>query len=388
MERPLDYDSQDDEIKCQFNQLKSAIYSIHEDWSLAECMALNEHIQREVTAKPILARIMKGQHTREELSLLSVACSNLGGNSFLLAIKCLIRANPSALLWETGNHTRITLFSQQIYMIVRHSFHCVLMPWIAEKYRWVLDHEICLEDPPVFYLLELYVSSNCNAGTIRQFFEAYPRGITQKNHRGCNPLHIIPTRGRGCNRDLFQWVAQQCPSNMSDADRDGETPLHYACWMLAGNHFHSSEICRYLIEYCPESVRASDDQRRLPIRILLDRCQHQFVKEVVVCLLREYPGSYDLGASLPGDVTPSSIPFIQRIKPLLDEESELKENLAYLQEVSGVFQDAVDGTENPSPLSSSTCNAFGNWATVSFVQRLEAKMALIITELQDECNAD
>ena len=59
MERPLDYDNQDDEIKCQFNQLKSAIYNIHEDWSLAECMALNEHIQREVTAKPILARIMK-----------------------------------------------------------------------------------------------------------------------------------------------------------------------------------------------------------------------------------------------------------------------------------------------------------------------------------------
>ena len=111
MERPLDYNNQDDEIKCQFNQLESAIDSIHEDWSRAECMALNEHIQREVTAKPILARIMKGQHTREELSLLSVACSNLGGNSFLLAIKCLIRANPSALLWETGNHTRITLFS-------------------------------------------------------------------------------------------------------------------------------------------------------------------------------------------------------------------------------------------------------------------------------------
>ena len=303
MERPLDYNNQDDEIKCQFNQLKSAIYSIHEDWSLAECMALNEHIQREVTAKPILARIMKGQHTREELSLLSVACSNLGGNSFLLAIKCLIRANPSALLWETGNHTRITLFSPQIYMIVRHSFHCVLMPWIAEKYRWVLDHEICLEDPPVFYLLELYVSSNCNAGTIRQFFEAYPRGITQKNHRGCNPLHIIPTRGRGCNRDLFQWVAQQCPSNMSDADRDGETPLHYACWMLAGNHFQSGEICRYLIEHCPESVRISGDQRRLPIRILLDRCQHQFVKEVVVCLLRAYPESYDVAAQTDiGDV--------------------------------------------------------------------------------------
>ena len=179
--------------------IEDAIYSIHEDWSLAECMALNEHIQREVTAKPIFASIIQD----EELSLLSVACSHLGGTIFLLpAIKCLIRANPSALLWETGNRTGITHVSSQIYMIARHSFHCVLMPWIAEKYRWVLDHGICLEDPPVFYLLELYVSSNCNAETIRQFFEAYPRGIRQENHRGCNPLHIIPTHGRRCYRPI------------------------------------------------------------------------------------------------------------------------------------------------------------------------------------------
>ena len=103
--------------------------------------------------------------------------------------------------------------------------------------------------------------------------------------------------------DLFKWVAEQWPCNMLEVDRDGETPLHYACWMLAGNHFQSGEICRYLIEHCPESVRISGDQRRLPIRILLDRCQHQFVKEVVVCLLRAYPESYDVAAQTDiGDV--------------------------------------------------------------------------------------
>ena len=86
--------------------------------------------------------------------------------------------------------------------------------------------------------------------------------------------------------------------------------------------------------------------------------------------------------------SPSSVPFIQRIKPLLDEERELKENVAYLQEVSGVFQDAVNGTDNPSPLASSTCDAFDNWATVSFVKRLEARMGQILAELQEECNTD
>ena len=81
-------------------------------------------------------------------------------------------------------------------------------------------------------------------------------------------------------------------------------------------------------------------------------------------------------------------PFVRRIKTLLDEERELKENVAYLQEVSGLFQDAVNGTDNPSILIGSTCNTFVNWATVSSVQHLEARMEQISSQLQDECNAD
>ena len=102
-------------------------------------------------------------------------------------------------------------------------------------------------------------------------------------------------------------------------------------------------------------------------------------------MLRKYPESYDIAT---GDVVPSSIPFIQLIKPLLDEEREVKENIVHLKEVSGVFQDAVDGTDNPCLLASSTCDAFVNWATVSFVQRLEARLEQVLTELQDECNAE
>ena len=81
-------------------------------------------------------------------------------------------------------------------------------------------------------------------------------------------------------------------------------------------------------------------------------------------------------------------PFVQRIKPLLDdEERELKESVAYFQQVSEVFQDAVDGTDNPSPLASSTYIVFDSW-TKSLAQHLEARMEQISTELQNECNAD
>ena len=108
-----------------------------------------------------------------------------------------------------------------------------------------------------------------------------------------------------------------------------------------------------------------------------------------MCLLREYPESYDVAApNDTGDLVPSSIPFIQRIKSLLDEERELKETIDYLREVSTVFQDAVEGTDNPSSLASSTCDSFCNWATVTSIQRLEAKMEQVLTELQNECNSD
>ena len=103
-------------------------------------------------------------------------------------------------------------------------------------------------------------------------------------------------------------------------------------------------------------------------------------------MLREYPESFNKRHTLYG--SPTSIPFVRRIKTLLDEERELKENVVYLQEVSGVFQDAVDGTDNPSILIGSSCNTFVNWATVTTIQRLEAKMEEVLTELQDECNAD
>ena len=163
-------------------------------------------------------------------------------------------------------------------------------------------------------------------------------------------------------------------------------PLHIACRSLSRRPGYNSrsEICKYLIEQCPESVQTLDNYRQLPIHFFLDDCQHRVVKEVVVCLLREYPESYNTASEI---TAASSLPFIQRIKPLLDEEREIKENVIYLKDVSGVFQDAVDSTQNPSSLVSSTCDTFYSWATV-FVKRLQARKEQILSELQAECNVE
>ena len=386
MKNPLPLDDQDDVLQSQFNQLLNAIFNVNYYRFEEDIRALNELVQHEVTAKPFLARIVQGNRG----SLLSCAIYLLDDELFHPTIKFLIEANPSALLWETYNDYN---GKRMIHNIADHSTHCVLMPWIATNYQWVLDNEICHEFPPVFDLLNQYASRNatgateCTAAIIRQFFEAYPRGLNQQDVMGTGftPLHAILYGSAECDADLFKWIAEKCPSNMLKTDEDGETPLHDACRSL--DHSNSSgEICKYLIAKCPESVRIMTDRSALPIHELLSHCQHRRVKEVVVYLLRAYPESYNMASR--HSSAPRSVPFIQRIKPLLDEESELKENLAYLREVSRVFQNALDDTPNPSPLASSTCDAFGNWATVTFAKRLEAMMEQISMQIQHECNVD
>ena len=51
MENPLDYDDQQGEIRSQFDQLLSAIISTNDNSSEEDIRALNERVQREVTAK-------------------------------------------------------------------------------------------------------------------------------------------------------------------------------------------------------------------------------------------------------------------------------------------------------------------------------------------------
>ena len=163
MENPLDYDD-DDVTQSQFNQLLNAIIAANDNGSEEEIKALNELVQREVTAKPILARIV-----HDFSSLLSVVCTTCQCEHFHPAIKFLIEANPSALLWEFAA-------TSVIHNIAYDPSHCVLMPWIATNYQWVLDHEICLQVPPVFDLINRYArrggTTDCTATIIRQFFEA------------------------------------------------------------------------------------------------------------------------------------------------------------------------------------------------------------------------
>ena len=103
--------------------------------------------------------------------------------------------------------------------------------------------------------------------------------------------------------------------------------------------------------------------------------------ELIILLLREYPESYDIPSRY--DPAPKSIPFIQHVKPYLDEEKEPKEYACLMQEMASVFQEAVACTKNP--LMKSTSEIFDSW-TMSRVYDLKDQIERISVQLQGVCD--
>ena len=403
MTSPVFIHEVDDEMRQQFNHLMEAmedIVAVDPDREEGSYEALNQRIHQQVTDQPNLSRVVS---ERQCQSLLSAAVSNLNLATSQRVIKCLIQANPTALLWlptadayDVAYHERNSTIP--IYMIVRHPVHCLLMPWIITHYPWVLDHEYCLERSPVFELLDMYTdrsNNNCGAATIKQFFEAYPRAFHMEDshvYRYGYPVHRI-LRLQECGVDLFKWIAERCPGSLLlETNSDGYTPLHLACKLLREcleDHpveiqavMDLSEICKYLIDKCPDSVcivssRSSDED--LPIHFLLPYCGHRVAREVVVCLLRVYPKS----ANIKRWLSVRYSPFIRSIKPHLDKEKELKETAVSLTYTASSFTKAVTCTKDKLMRSSST--VYDSWAT-SFVNTTEDNLKLISVKLQDICN--
>ena len=334
----------------------------------AEGTALNDRIREEVSAKPILAKIVSNNLLNWSLltagSLLTAACTKLESEKSHHAIKFLIEANPSALLWSSprGHES-----SSPIYTIADHHSHCVLMPWIAERFPWILDHERCLNTPPVFKLIHQYANNpdrrtGCNAATLRDFFEAYPRGLSQEDKIMLDgvALHKIVCGWDEAEPDLFIWMVEQCPESVFKTDQFGRTPFHIACMCMKEG---LPQICQFMVDNFPETVSTSGRDVDLPIHWIIDQCHHLPVLEAAMLLLNEYPESIDITADIKGSETaPSSDPFIQH---------------AYLQQTKQAFEEAVSITQDT--LIRSTCDTFASWAS-SCSQVLETEMKQISNE--------
>jgi len=353
-----------------------------------------QDFSRLVSIKPALLRVVYNGYTVLSYIILCHGGRAISDRCLLgeySIIKFLIQSDPSTLLLEDGGgNVPIVLISDTDL--------CILMPWIAAHYDWVLDHEHGKQS--VFMLLGRFSCSKdtpeCTATIIKQFFEAYPRGLEQEDHDGDTPLHIM-SKGVQCDVDLFKWMAQKYPSSMKKENRYGNTPLHVACSSLSRHKGSTNirNICRHLIANCPQSVRSLNGWHYLPIHLLhLFRLSSRdpFVREVAVSLLREYPESYGIssGRSMGGyDGVPKTYPFMQHVKPFLDKEKELIENANQLRvistgtgEIQGALSTAISTTRDE--LMRSTAKIFNSWA-LSFAQGLDDKANEIKSQLDHAC---
>jgi len=372
---------EDESLRNQFNDLMEAMEDIttfDPNREEGAYEALNQRIYQAVTEQPILARIVN----ENDQSLLSFACSCLNLDTSHNVIKCLILSYPSALLGHDDSIDRHI----PIYMVAHHPEHCVLLPWIVTNYTWALDHDRYHQ--VVFGLIGMYANrsrTSCTATTLKQFFEAYPQAFTQQQPDDSNILLNLLKNTNECEADLFKWIAERCQSStLSETDSNGNALLHLACRLLVIHKGrNSSEICKYLIQKRPGSAQMTNRFYNLPIHYLQDSCEYRLVREVLVCLLREYPEAYDVPVTPYDRRLPSSIPFIQSIKPYLDEEKELKETVKSLTGSISSLTEAVFCTNDE--LMTSGFAVFDSWAT-SFINTTDDKLQLISTKLQDLCN--
>jgi hypothetical protein len=338
----------------------------------------NEHIQRLVSEYPILARVVVTRGIMSRRSLLAVACRHQNRMLSHKVIKFFIGMNPSALLWKQSPRVEC---SSPIYTIARNRAHCVLMPWIAEHFRWALHHPVVLDRPPSLKFVELFPNGSCDASIIQQFFGIYPQGLSQEDTDGM-PLHKILTGRRECDADFFKWMAEQRPSSISHQIHWQFTSLHIACLaLLSYSTDNTSEICRYLIRKCPVLVRMANKDDHLPIHILIRRCNRRIVQEVVLLLLQEYPESYDMPTHMHHS-EPRRVHFVQKVKPFVDQQSELTSNM---RDLKGESQNmAAVSASSKNSLFASVSEVLKSWSTTR-LYLMEEKLHHVSTKIRRTC---
>lgn len=204
-----------------------------------------------------------------------------------------------------------------------------------------------------------------------------------------------------CDAELFEWMAKQYPEAMSHRNRLGMTCLHYACEALASTPEegttapskcteNTSRICRFLISECPEAVRTKGRRGNgLPIHYLARRCNRPLVQDLIILSLRHYPQAVNVKAVryLP---ELSTVPFIQKIAPLLQQEADLKAERVWLSQARtnfGIYTDSLDETATSIVQASVV---FSSWASnrITNMPAKEEALKQQIAEIQTAFQED
>ena len=196
--------------------------------------------------------------------------------------------------------------------------------------------------------------------------EQYPEALYVKDLDGYLPLHLLcqgATNIRTCALENFgvdglsgldlshvlRYLGRTFPKAFNVSKADGFTPLTELCNDLAmkcgnlpsqmGKIERLSSLINILMIACPSTIRARDDDGRLPLDALLVLgAKHPVVQDLCIHMMRcMYP-------NLPAQY---NYPFVSDIRPLMEDEAKYGEMSIRLQRVTAMI-DKYQQEDHPS----------------------------------------
>ena len=240
-----------------------------------------KRLKRDLEAYPILARLYSDDN-QSLLDILFQSASKSPDNiaverrlrtdkDFQAAMKCLIEANPSVLLWKERRHLNQISKACPDFLL-----------WLAGKFPWILDLSIepfrgqTGQGRPLHFAMfipnimserssrpEFAEERRQRYDRIMQFYLSYPQGLAQKDSDGELPLHMAIRILSGF--EIIKWVAEQYPGGLSSQNIYGDTPLH-----LAVRASRDLDIVQWLASQYPDAISVVSRYDRSPLDLSLE----------------------------------------------------------------------------------------------------------------------
>ena len=375
-------DDQDDEVKQlilkPLNDLTEKILDfndIDDDEKPAASGELVNHIVEVVSQTPRLTLFVAPSDNNVGLTIaMAVTMTHLCRYAGQDILKFLIAVNPHVLTyeWDYEEDEDDAPMEDHRCSVLRniagYSSQNTLLPWIAEKYAWVLDHPNVLLNPaPHLEIVREYVKGDVPPSLLRKFYELYPAGLRQRGGyddensdtiRSLTPLRMCLYRlhevGKWTDRDseLLRWMVQEYPEAASYQDHQlmGMTGLAEAALYYLHAYYNSEEeerqsaevdggsmICRILIEARPEMIRVADSEGKPPLYHMLHASRVPSVHDLTVWIARQ--GYWERGQFQFLDETK----YMRKLQSLLEEEESLDNQILFFKQTKGqLFQLAED----------------------------------------------
>ena len=232
--------------------------------------------------------------------------------------KCMIDANPSALLTElvfsegqtdTDDSSTFTPRKPTLHLLYLKS-NWNLLPHVARYHSWILDTPSVRQLGVPSRLCWEYAKGDCDASLLQAFFRYYPRGLQQQqapnNHnpdqqeqdqttRGDLPLHICFNRcliygWDDSDEALYKYLAELYPPAVTTPSSRGEYALHEALLRLLPEPPRERErfvrVSQFLIANFPQLVHKTDSDGDSPLSYIRGRLHLPYIQELAIQMIR------------------------------------------------------------------------------------------------------